>query len=51
MPIIDAERKQARISPAMNNQILVTGGAGYIGSHACKAESGDMTVGGGEKMT
>ncbi len=23
----------------MNNQILVTGGAGYIGSHACKALS------------
>ncbi len=34
MPIIDVERKQATIPPATINQILVTGGAGYIGSHA-----------------
>ena len=32
MPIIDAERKQATIPPATSNPILVTGGAGYIGS-------------------
>ena len=31
-----------RFQKAMNNQILVTGGAGYIGSHAWE-ESGDMT--------
>jgi len=31
---------------AMNNQILVTGGAGYIGSHACKAlnRAGYLTI-------
>lgn len=27
----------------MNNPILVIGGAGYIGSNACKGESGGMT--------